>query len=266
MERPATPASDWAASSRLLSEPRIPPPPAQNWTAHEDKYASKEPNPVTRAAYTKDDGTILFFANTLALHVINQHTTPKPPIVIFQLWPNLLRAGVPLIDAILPDVRLAKTHHIGVFWNDRYVRLNELTGEIIDGPYEISQAWTALRDAGFQTVDAVFLHPSGGAVFFSRDQYATVTFDILKTGVRSKLIDSGPFAACWPSLTAFKAIDYVLVERTKEGQATFFSGEDCISTGIGSSVDEIKYVSSTKPSERSRITDCWEALKGSSLY
>lgn len=272
MGKPATYAPDSTSGSRGVPAPGTPPP-VKCWTSQVDKYASKEPARITRTAYVQDDGTTMFFADNVIIQVAAEKETPQSSVVLIQRWPQLLRSGISRIDAILPDPKLSETHHICIFWKNFYVRLNELSGELVEGPYQISRSWTALREAGFQTIDAVVLHPSKNATFFSRDRYATITFDLLKDGVRSNLIDSGPFASRWPSLAAFQLIDYVLPERDNKNVANFFSGPDYVSAKIESTPEPVavarggrQYTANAPISEPSRITDRWTALKDVGFY
>lgn len=272
MGQTATKAANPATDSRDVPAPSTPPP-VKSWTTHVDKYASKEPVRITRAAYAKDDGTTVFLADNVIAQVTAEKETPESTTVLIQHWPKLLQAGIHRIDAILPDPKLSETHHICIFSKNFYVRLNELTGEVVEGPSQISQSWTALREAGFQTIDAVLPHPSNKATFFSRDQYATITFDLLKDGVRSNLIGSGPFASQWPSLAAFKSIDYALPERDDKNVANFFSGPDYVSAEIEPAPEPTavarggrQYTANTQSPEPNRIADRWTALEDVGFY
>lgn len=259
--------------SRPISDSPVTPPPAMVWTTQVDHYASKEPARITRAAYLKDDGTLMVFADNAVAHVMAEKKTPASPAVLLQLWPNLLRAGIPHIDAILPDPKLSKTHCICIFWKELYVRLNDLTGELIAGPHNISQTWVALRKAGFQTVDAVLPCSNSQATFFCRNQYATISFDLLNDGVCSDLVESGSFADRWPVLARFTSIDFVLPERHAKNRANFFSGQQYVSAEIefssesaGTARSAHQHVSGVSPAEIGKVTDRWTALKDIGFY
>ncbi|KAF8598702.1 hypothetical protein BDV93DRAFT_609711 [Ceratobasidium sp. AG-I] len=241
-----------------------------DWTVEVDNYASREPTQVTRAAYRKDDGTTIFFADNLVAHLQSKDEAPAPPTVLILHWPALYRAGIHVISAILPDPNVSQNHHLHVFWNGLYARFDELKGEVVEGSYPISESWLALAEAGFGKVDAVIPFQSDTAVFFRGDRYAIVAFEFLEKGLHTRLTESGKFASRWPVLSDFGSIDYTLPEP-KIGHLVFFSGQEYLSVreeyflsdSVDMSLDQGVFLVDTladPPVVRGQIVDLWPAL------
>ncbi|KAF8592993.1 hypothetical protein BDV93DRAFT_516910 [Ceratobasidium sp. AG-I] len=200
------------------------------WTLQVDRCATLRPTRMTCSAYRKGDGTVMFFVNNLVARLESKDEGPKRPTALILYWPALPKVRIHVVSAALPDPNNYQNHHVHIFSDDLYVRFNDLEETVVEGPHSISESWSALAEAGFRTVDAVLPCQNDTAIFFSRDRYAIVTFQILEKGLFSRLAESGKFASRWPALSEFESIDYTLPEP-ENGRVVFFSVQKYISLG-----------------------------------
>lgn len=109
-------------------------------------------------------------------------------------WKSLERAGFDTVDAA---VRVPGTNNQLYFFRGlNYVRVDNSTDEIINGPSPISQGWPSITQAGFDAVDAILPSPTGGDVYyvFRGDKYAKIKVDNSRNDTlfsATKLISSG---------------------------------------------------------------------------
>lgn len=151
------------------------------------------------------------------------------PHTIVSKWAALDQAGFGAVDAALP--RSDYAGEIYFFRNTEYVLVDAKGGpeksKILKGPTTITDDWSPLKKAGFNTVDTVFLSlDKGRAYIFRGKQYIEIDVSGGKTG--GNLID-GPkdiIPNNWPALDAakFSTVDSILRIHDQSEAVYFFSG------------------------------------------
>jgi len=218
------------------------PPPAMNWTAMGDETATSDRVPMTRASFTKSDGSEIWFANNSILVVNNESEKPSP-VSIAEHWPGVIQAGITRIDAVLTTPSLSEKNRLFIFSGENCAQIEESSGNVVYGSVQkISEAWPALGQEGFSEVDAVLPYPapSTTVAFFRKKRYALITFDAEKDSTHGKVTKSGEYAAHWPVLEDYPFLDAVLVDQENNRMATFYSGDRHKSTEIEPSTEAPK--------------------------
>lgn len=146
---------------------------------------------------------------------------------------------------------------IYVFRGTRYVRVKVVPetsdDEVVFGPYKITDKWTTLAKAGFDTVDAAIPVPGkdGEAYFFRGENYVRVhVFDDKIVYGPAKLVTE------WPGLTSagIDVVDAAFPVPGGNGETYFFSGVNYVKAKVVASVlDKITW--GPKP-----IADYWKTL------
>lgn len=179
------------------------------------------------AAYQKDDGTTMVFADHYVAHLSSRDRILSRTVLI-KYWPALPRIGIGYISGVFRDPDYSQNHYIHVFWDDTYAQFDDLKGEVVKGPLSIPESWPVLANAGFQKIRAAFLDQNNTVVFFSGGRYAMVALKSLEKGLEADFIESGLFATRWPFLSDFKFIDFILPEP-ETGRLLFASDTNYIS-------------------------------------
>ncbi|KAF8601322.1 hypothetical protein BDV93DRAFT_237782 [Ceratobasidium sp. AG-I] len=203
------------------------PPPAMIWTAMGDKTASLGHVPMTRASFTKSDGSQIWFANN-CLMVLKDEKEKPSPMSIAVYWPGVLQAGITRIDAILSTAGLSAKHQLFIFGGEDCAQIEEASGNVVNGPpRKIREVWPALDQAGFSEIDAVLPYPAPNetVAFFRKTRYALVKFNAEKGSAYSELIGSGEYAAHWPALEEFDFLDAALVDPEDDKKVHFTCGD-----------------------------------------
>ncbi|KAI0716331.1 hypothetical protein C8Q76DRAFT_794654 [Earliella scabrosa] len=136
----------------------------------------------------------------------------KGPAEITARWPSLKEAKFKTVDAVLPLRNSTGTgppaRKVYVFSGEHYVLItnkiesaespNSGEDSLIEGPKSISGDWSALKNAGFKSVDTVLLCPlnPARAYFFCGDHYVLASV----TPGNPNVFGKGLIKEDWPSL------------------------------------------------------------------
>lgn len=179
---------------------------------------------------------------------------------IWSTWPGLFQTGFAPINAafVIPG----NSHEAYFFCGSRCVKLNLSNAEVSadGGPFDISEKWTGLKDAGFDTVDATLSFASKGSgyenviSFFRGGKYALIDVN------KNTLLESGDIASRFKALekASFRSVDAVVFKpRTQKQEAYFFSGT--------------RYVLVDLPNDRIawgplEVKGSWKSLRAAGFY
>lgn len=146
------------------------------------------------------------------------------PTPIVNAWESLREAKFDSIDAVL-----GVGNGIAYFFSGtNYIRVDGIQlrkrNSLSAGPHPISSSWPSLKEAGFETIDAVLPMGGGVAYFFSGTCYIRVGG--IQVGKGGDTLEAGPYqiAEGWASLkqAGFYSVDAVL--SVGDSVAYFFSG------------------------------------------
>ncbi|KAG9084563.1 hypothetical protein FRC06_003997, partial [Ceratobasidium sp. 370] len=179
------------------------------------------------------------------------------PASISKEWDALHNAGFRQLDAALEI-----GNGMAYMFSGKKCCLVRGTNELIGRVCNITDAWPALKEAKFDTVDAA-LHTPGHpnqAYFFSGNNYVRVEFEVGTTN--DKIID-GPrsISEGWPNMS-FKHIDMV-VARTDNDQmgVYFFSGPKCVQLKVDVGGPDDKLITGER-----EVAEYWPSLKKAGFY
>ncbi|RDW69051.1 uncharacterized protein DSM5745_08811 [Aspergillus mulundensis] len=179
------------------------------------------------------------------------------PATIADHWPSLHSIDFGTVDAILP---VENTKDEGYyFFGSRFARIKLVPSsnddKVLDGPWVITQKLGSLREAGFDTVDAVLPVPgkSGEAYIFRGVNYVRINInqDKIVYGP-AKLTDQ------WPGLTKakFDSVDAAFPEPgSSNGVSYFFKGDKYVKLKVVAGAPD-SIVWGPKP-----IKDYWKTLE-----
>lgn len=186
---------------------------------------------ATKSCLSMGNGTAYFFNRQKYLRVDSIQVAKggdyvtAGPTAISNAWGSLRDAKFDTIDAVLP-----MGNGVAFFFSGtNYIRvdgiqLGKSTDSLAAGPHPISSSWPSLKQAGFETVDAVLPMGGGVAFFFSGTRY--VRIGGIKVGSGGDTVQSGPYeiADQWTSLKSagFYSVDAIL--PVSDSVAYFFSG------------------------------------------
>lgn len=176
-------------------------------------------------------GTAYFFNRTKYVRV--DHLVPGEdtdvagvgPVSIFSGWKSLKEAGFDSVDAVLKmDGGIAY-----FFRGTQYIRVDGIevgkdTDYLAVKPTEIFAGWRSLKEANFETIDAILPMGGGVAYFFSGTRYIRVGHIAVGKNTDTLDVATNDISTRWPSLKAagFYTIDAALSIGAKD--AYFFSG------------------------------------------
>lgn len=189
----------------------------------------------TKACFSIAMGTGYFFnrnkyirADGIQIGKGGEHVATGPTPII-NVWGSLRDARFDSVDAILK-----MGNGIAYFFSGtNYVRvdgiqLGKATDRLAAGPHPISSSWPSLKQAGFETVDAVLPMGGGVAYFFSGTRYIRVGG--IQPGRGGDTLEAGPYqiAEHWGSLkkAGFYSVDAVF--GIGDSVAYFFSGSQYV--------------------------------------
>ncbi|OQE26179.1 hypothetical protein PENFLA_c007G10756 [Penicillium flavigenum] len=113
-------------------------------------------------------------------------------------WKGLVDAGFETVDAGCPDP--IDNDNLFFFSGTKTLKYKMSQDKVIWGPMSIAEGWPSIKEAGFDTIDAIFTMHTDNKIFyvFCGDQYATLKWD----GTTWATLDSGPklIKENWPSL------------------------------------------------------------------
>jgi hypothetical protein len=113
-------------------------------------------------------------------------------------WKSLAHAGFETMDAGVPDS--IDNDNLFFFSGTKTLKVKMSQDKVIWGPMPIAEGWPSIKEAGFDTIDAIFTMRTDNDIFyvFCGDQYATLKWD----GTTWATLDSGPklIKENWPSL------------------------------------------------------------------
>ncbi|KAI0642513.1 hypothetical protein C8Q79DRAFT_982320 [Trametes meyenii] len=205
----------------------------------EDEYLEDNgPQRVSFAcvAHPSNKGRAYFFClNRYALVDIASgppfDATVEGPDVIVKGWPSLVEAGFATVDAILPVP--GSDEKLFVFSGEQSACVHVASGTTADltvnKGVDIAHAWPALKEAGFNTVDAVLPNPANNeeAFFFSGESWALLR---VAPAPREASIVEGlaSIYGRWPAFqqAGFRVVDAILHNPANFGEAFAFSGEE----------------------------------------
>lgn len=151
------------------------------------------------------------------------------PTSIASGWKSLADSGLDGFDAVLK-----MSNGVAYFFSGtKYIRVEgirvgENTDTLVVKPTLISTGWKSLKEAGFDTVDAILPMGDGVAYFFSGTKYIRVSN--IAVGKNTDTLDVGPseITSGWSSLktAGFDSIDAAL--SIGDSDAYFFSGSQYI--------------------------------------
>lgn len=153
------------------------------------------------------------------------------------------------------------------FNRNKYVRADGIQigkdGDyVVAGPTPIVNNWESLREAKFDSIDAVLNVGNGAAYFFRGTNY--IRIDGIQLGKSAGRLAAGPhpISSGWPSLkkAGFETIDAVLPMGA--GVAYFFSGTRYIRVGgiqVGNGGDTLE-------AGPHQIAEKWASLKKAGFY
>lgn len=172
-----------------------------------------------------------FFGGTQYAHIgVAEGTVISGRKNICEEWQSLKQARFATVDAVMPVP--SKPGEAYFFCGKKYVRIEvkpNASGDcIIGGPFSISDRWASIREAKFETVDAVLpieARQVQEAYMFSGNKYVRVG---IKPGTLedSLLAEPTDIYWGWKSLkkAGFSTVDSALPVPGIEGDAYFFSG------------------------------------------
>jgi hypothetical protein len=151
---------------------------------------------------------VYFFSGTRYVRVKFVPSSPEESIVfgpvnIADYFKSIDKAGFKTVDACFPV-----PGHEGeayVFSGPNYAKIKFTPGtpdhELIYGPTNTDGQWKTLKQAGFDTIDAVLPVPGhpAQAYFFSGSQYVRIEF-VPSTGAEAIVWGPAPIYAGWKSL------------------------------------------------------------------
>ncbi|PAV17543.1 Hemopexin domain-containing [Pyrrhoderma noxium] len=145
-------------------------------------------------------------------------------------FPALHKACFPQIDAA---VRSKSNREDAYFISgDMYVRIKLKGDKIVSGPHRLKDQWNSLRDAGFNSVDAILPNydDNGQSYVFSGTQYMKMEFDGNRNDYDKLIGRPRKITDGWQALkeVGFDRIDAVLPSPHKKGDVYFFKGEEYV--------------------------------------
>lgn len=186
----------------------------------------------TAAAYPADwvEDEIYFFKDNqyTRINPAKEHSDTRGDDIL-TMWPALKKFGFCPINSIFTATDDENEAYF--FCGSRCLRIHGhhgLNGYPVGKPFRFQEKWPALKEVGFELVDATLPFSFKGSeyqhvvCFFRKERYALI--DV----IRNILLESGNIALRFNALAAakFKTIDTVVFKpRTNKGQAWFFSGE-----------------------------------------
>lgn len=104
-------------------------------------------------------------------------------------WKGLAKEGIYTVDAGVP----ISDDHVYFFSGTRYVKYSWSADEVVTGPRDITYGWPALKEAGFERVDAIFPSADQKDIWyvFSGDQYVRIKWNASEGDESS---DAGPWS------------------------------------------------------------------------
>ncbi|KAJ5803863.1 uncharacterized protein N7518_000166 [Penicillium psychrosexuale] len=186
----------------------------------------------TKAAFPVEwaEGEIYFFNdNQYARIDPNKEHDDQRGSDILSMWPGLKKFGFSPINSIFTATDNEKEAYF--FCGSRCLRMHGGTGVPNGNPFRFQEKWPALKDVGFDLVDASLPFSFKGSeyqhvvCFFRKERYALI--DV----IRNILLESGNIALRFNALAAakFKTVDAVVFQpRTNKHEAWFFSGKQYV--------------------------------------
>ncbi|KAI0676607.1 hypothetical protein C8Q78DRAFT_1073394 [Trametes maxima] len=168
-------------------------------------------------------------------------TTVQGPDAVVKGWSSLVEAGFTTVDAILPTP--GDDGKLFVFSGEQSACIPIVPGATIDPTVnkgeDIAHAWPALKEAGFNTVDAVLPNTTNSeeAFFFSGERCALLRVAPAPRG--SSIVEGpAPIHDLWPVLkqTGFTVVDAILHNPAIPGEVFVFSGEMYAVINIGDGI------------------------------
>lgn len=193
-----------------------------------DAVVGHPPRACFTVPETKDT---YFFGGTQYAHIgVAEDTVISGRKNICEEWQSLKQARFATVDAVMPVPSISGEAYF--FCGKKYVRIevkpNASGDRIVSGPFAISDQWASLREAGFETVDAVLpvaARQGQEAYMFSGSKYVRVG---IKPGTLEDSLLAGPqdIDWGWKSLkkAGFSTLDSALPVPGVQDDAYFFSG------------------------------------------
>lgn len=182
-----------------------------------------------KAAVPVPSSDDIYFFNNKQYTRVNPYTDTTYTNVtdIWGMWPGLYQVGFAPVNAAFTTP--GNPNEAYFFCESRCARVNLITGQLNPGSvvFNFHDAWSGLKDAGFDTVDATMSFAFMGSsyenvvCFFRKDKYALI--DVYQ----NKTLDWGEISSRFKALekAKFKKIDAVVFKPGKQKrEAYYFSG------------------------------------------
>ena len=210
---------DDACDYRLVPDP---------WAAEDAKAF-----PLARACMLRKEGVhnhALFFGDTRFVRIDLQtdenltNTIGKGGVQeIVLAWSSLHKVQFPQIDGVLPSPKNPDEAYF--FCNDKCALIDIKTDTPISKAKTITNEWSSLRQARFNTIDATFLIGQK-AYFFRGEEYIRV---LIRSGTNRDVLEVPPTRIIdgWPSLrqAGFDTVDTALRSPRADDEVYFFKGD-----------------------------------------